>query len=149
MVILPVAAVYYLYSQFGTQDFYDDLADVILVTVGLELVVLITFLRIGQIERLKESGQRIEAQVVGVQEVVDEEKKDKDYKIVAKYVSPATGQEYVYTSETMEYNPQNFLPAKVTVYIDPHDPNKYYLDTDFLNSVEPDDDEYKQKTGQQ
>lgn len=52
---------------------------------------------------------------------------------IAQWLDPASNSVYQFKSDYIWYNPSEYLENKsVDVYIDPNDPERYYVDTSFL-----------------
>jgi hypothetical protein len=141
MIAVLGCGIYVIYANRGQEDFFDTVIDAIFVVAAAMVLIIVPYLRIGQIKKLKSSGIRIEAEVIGVQEIEGEKEKDVDYRIAVKAIDPKTGKEKIYYSDPLTANPQKYLPSKLTVILDPDNVNKYYVDIDFLDKIKPEEDE--------
>lgn len=55
------------------------------------------------------------------------------YKICAQWQNPQTQEIHVFESEPIKYDPSDYLEdIEIPVLIDPNDPSRYFMDTDFL-----------------
>ncbi len=55
------------------------------------------------------------------------------YQIVAQWLNPSNNQMYVFKSDDLTYNPESVVLGKdIDVYIDPINPQKYYMDISTL-----------------
>ncbi|NDI36892.1 hypothetical protein [Chengkuizengella sediminis] len=54
------------------------------------------------------------------------------YKIKAEWYNPMTNQTHTFTSENLWIHSTIDLPSQIDVYIDEHNPKKYYMDCRFL-----------------
>ena len=58
------------------------------------------------------------------------------YQVIAQWLSPADNQIYVFKSDDLNYDPTSYVSGKeITVYIDPTNPQKYYVDVSTLPKV--------------
>ena len=59
-----------------------------------------------------------------------------NYKIVAQWLNPSDNQIYIYESDTIDYDPSDYVLGKdIEVYIDNLDPKKYYMNIDTLPKI--------------
>jgi hypothetical protein len=54
------------------------------------------------------------------------------YRIICRWRNPETDQAHVFESESIWFNPQDYLPETIDVYIHPEKPEVYYMDISFL-----------------
>ena len=54
------------------------------------------------------------------------------YRIICRWRDPETGQPHVFESESIWFNPQDYIREAIDVYIRPEEPAVYYMDTSFL-----------------
>jgi hypothetical protein len=58
------------------------------------------------------------------------------FRIIAQWQDPATSTVHVFHSDNIWFDPQKYIDRKqLTVYVDPNDPKRYYVDTSFLPTV--------------
>jgi hypothetical protein len=86
-------------------------------------------------EDLRRNGQVVQAELQGVQlnEAIEVNGKS-PFQIVAQWHDKNSNQMYAYTSANLWYDPSGFLENKKTVpvYIDSHNPARYFMDISFL-----------------
>lgn len=83
---------------------------------------------------LQTNGQRIDSTFVEVRTVIDVTINGRNpWKIVSKWQNLANGQTYFFESIDLMFDPTNYMAGQtITVYINPNDPTKYYMDITFL-----------------
>jgi hypothetical protein len=54
------------------------------------------------------------------------------YRIICRWRNPETGRAHVFESESIWFNPQEYIRETIDVYIDPESPKVYSMDTSFL-----------------
>ncbi len=83
---------------------------------------------------LQANGQRIDSTFVEVRPVMEVTINGRNpWKIVSKWVNLANGQTYFFESSELMFDPTNYMTGQtITVFIDPSDPKKYYMDITFL-----------------
>jgi hypothetical protein len=124
---------------------YDDLFDlVVFALIFFVFIIVLPLKRIGTIKDLRSSGIRIEAKVNGVDESVEDSKTR--YEIIAIGKNPVNGQEMQFESDPLRADPTRYLPEKIVIYIDPQDAGNYYMDIDFLDDINPEDEEGELKS---
>ena len=110
------------------------------IAFSLVFVVLGAFIGIvpavkfGKLKKLKETGQQITAVITEV--VVDKTvriNKRHPYKMICEAVDPLTNEKYIYSSESFVGNIDYLWNQQVTVYYDPYDKDRYYVDIDSVN----------------
>lgn len=74
-------------------------------------------------------GRRISAEVSQVEHPGD---KQKNYYIHAQWLNPMDNKMYVFTSDPIPFNPEEYVGASVEVLINPDKPSIYAMDTGFL-----------------
>jgi hypothetical protein len=85
------------------------------------------FIRTRARRRLRQSGTRILADVLGV------ESTRRSYRINAQWQNPRTSRIHVFSSDEIGFDPTNYVGTKqVNVFIDPNNPRKYLVDLSFL-----------------
>ena len=58
------------------------------------------------------------------------------FKIVTHWQNPDTGQLHIFKSKNIWFDPSDYIEQdKITVYVEPNNYKKYYLDTSFLPTV--------------
>ncbi|MBI4121863.1 MAG: DUF3592 domain-containing protein [Parcubacteria group bacterium] len=85
-------------------------------------------------DQLMRQGQRIEADIVGVEPSGWELNGRRALHITAQWVNPMDKKLYIFKSQNFWFDPTPLLPAskKVGVFIDPANPKKHYMDISFL-----------------
>lgn len=83
---------------------------------------------------LQTNGQKVDSIFVEVRSVIDVTINGRNpWKIVSKWQNLANGQTYFFESIDLMFDPTNYMTGQtITVFIDPNDPKKYYMDTGFL-----------------
>jgi hypothetical protein len=101
--------------------------------VGLGLTVP-TFIRRRSHERLRQTGTPVHTKLKQVtQNTAYRSGGRHPYQIITQWQNPRTGRIHVFASENVWFDPSDYLPGDdLTVYIDPDNPDKYYLDVSFL-----------------
>ena len=54
------------------------------------------------------------------------------YRIICRWRDPETDQPHVFESESIWFNPQDYIREAIDVYIRPEEPEVYHMDTSFL-----------------
>ncbi|RMG57959.1 MAG: DUF3592 domain-containing protein [Gammaproteobacteria bacterium] len=98
------------------------------------LIMLGVLVKGSSRRRLRENGQRIEATVVDIERNGRIEVNGRSpWVLRAHWKHPASGQTLLFESENLWINPEPFLGRKtVTVFLDPRNPKRYWVDTSFL-----------------
>lgn len=138
--VLIIGCVFLAYGYFQDDNLGDAIEVVIVGLVVFAGLIVLPILRKKKEERLKAQGLRLEADVVGVEKVINEDKK-MEYIIVAKGKDIKTGQEIEFNSDTLNADPEKYLPSKITVLVDPQNSKDYVMDLDFLDKITPEEAE--------
>ena len=83
---------------------------------------------------LQASGRRIEADYEGVELNTSLTVGGRNpFRVLAQWQDPMTSQIHLFHSENLWFDPQKYIERRtLTVYIDPNNPKKYYVDVSFL-----------------
>jgi uncharacterized protein (UPF0333 family) len=86
----------------------------------------------------KANGRKVEAEIMKI--YVDEDttfREKHPYLIECRWVDPITGREYAHTIRNIWTDPKPFLAgrSRIDVYIDRQDPEKYFMDIEFLGDL--------------
>jgi len=86
---------------------------------------------------LKQNGLRIATQFQSVERVKNIRVGGVNpYRIVSRWQDPATNRHYVFYSCNLWQDPTPFIGNRsIDVWIEPNNPDRYWLDTDFLSSL--------------
>lgn len=102
---------------------------------GIGLGILLFQRRQGGARRwLQAGGRRIEADYEGVELNTSLTVGGRNpFRILAQWQDPMTSRIHVFHSENLWFDPQKYIERKtLTVYVDPNNPKKYYVDVSFL-----------------
>ena len=111
------------------------------------LIGLLTLIRQARKSSLKKnllsSGTKISAKVTSIESPdvrsgfsYGSRIPSKTYQIVAQWLNPADNKMYVFKSDDLTYNPESIILNKeILVYIDPVNPQKYYMDISTLPTL--------------
>lgn len=98
-------------------------------------IIAFEWMRDKKEQELRRTGQVIQAELQAVQinEAIEVNGKS-PFQIVAQWHDKNSNQMYTYTSANLWYDPSSFLENKKTVpvYIDSHNPARYFMDISFL-----------------
>ena len=86
----------------------------------------------------KTTGRKVEAEITKIDTDVNTTFLEKHpYFIDCTWVDPITGKEYIHTIKNIWIDPKPLLAGrnKMDVYIDRQDPDKYFIDTEFLGDL--------------
>jgi len=85
-------------------------------------------------EWLKTSGRAIQAEFTATPVQTDsEEHGPNPWRIRARWLNPMTNQVHEFRSENLPFDPRPFVRGNnICVWIDPHNPRRYWIDTSFL-----------------
>jgi hypothetical protein len=103
------------------------IAEIILILACLTAISLLVDYRRRDSMWLRRHGQRIEAEVTGIE--VCYTTRGRRYCVVAKWRDPQTNQEYIFRSIAVLLCPQLSIGTVIEVLIDPENPNRYYVGT--------------------
>ncbi len=90
------------------------------------------------VNNFKTTGRKVQADITGVETDLDTTVMEKHpYIINCKWVDPVTGKEYTHAINQIWKDPAPRLAGRhhIDVYIDRDDPERYFLDTDFLGDI--------------
>ena len=105
--------------------------------VGFGLVFLLKPVRNKRkAEQLLEVGMRIDTKFFNVElnQTIRVNGKS-PYIIQSIWQDPSTGERHIFRSENIWYNPERFVPDRITVRIDPENKRNYVMDTSFLKKA--------------
>lgn len=88
--------------------------------------------------RFKTTGRKVTADVVGITNDMEITIKEMHpYLVHCKWVDPMTAREYTHTIRYIWQDPAPLLAQRngIDVYIDREDPEKYFMDTEFLGEI--------------
>jgi hypothetical protein len=93
-----------------------------------------------EVERLKREGRRL---VTKFDSIIKDESLEIDgrvpYKIVTQWHDRTTHSIHLFESDEIEFNPEEFIVSKeITVYVDPADMERYWMDISFLPRLSTD-----------
>lgn len=86
----------------------------------------------------KTTGRAVRAEITGIESDLNTTVMEKHpYIIKCRWVDPITGREYTGSVEQLWKDPAPLLAGRnhIDVYIDRDNPEKYFLDTDFLGDI--------------
>jgi len=89
-------------------------------------------------DNFKTTGRKVEAQILKIDtDLTTTIMKKHPYYIDCKWVDPMTGREYTHTIRNIWTDPGTLLAGRKTidVYIDRNDPEKYFMDIEFLGDA--------------
>ncbi len=127
--------------------------EVISTFIGLVFFLIGLFSLISKIKKNKmknyliSNGTKIIAKVTSVEKINSNSNSNMNvpnrisvyimnYKIVAQWLNPSDNQIYIYESDTIDYDPSDYVLGKdIEVYIDNLDPKKYYMNIDTLPKI--------------
>lgn len=83
---------------------------------------------------LQENGRRIETDFQGVELNESYSVNGRHpFQLISQWQNPATNKVHVFQSNNLWFDPTEFIDRdRITVFIDPDDPESYYVDTSFL-----------------
>jgi len=121
-------------------------SSVILFAAGCVFVAIPSGMLLSQARRrsraqwLKQNGRRIATQFQNVERVSNVRVgQDHPYRIVSRWQDPATNKHYVFYSYNLWRDPSlliyNRPDRSIDVWIEPNNPDRYWLDTDFLGDL--------------
>jgi hypothetical protein len=86
---------------------------------------------------LKQNGRRIATQFQNVERVGNVRVgRNSPYRIVSRWQDPVTSRHYVFYSSNLWQDPTPFIGNRsIDVWIEPNNPDRYWLDTDFLGDL--------------
>jgi hypothetical protein len=96
-------------------------------------VILSIFLQGSRQSKLMLQGQQISATVLSVEEYhasfaeIRRGYDFKRYRIAARWQDPQTQREYTFQKRNLFHQPHCHQGSTITVYIDPHHPQRYYI----------------------
>ncbi|MDI9246716.1 DUF3592 domain-containing protein [Marinobacter sp. CHS3-4] len=98
------------------------------------LMILVPKLRSRRAAKLKATGRPISARIQSVELNTGMQMNGRSpYRIVSQWQDPATTKVHVFLSDNLWFNPTNFIKGEsVSVYIQPDNPKRYWVDTSFL-----------------
>jgi hypothetical protein len=106
-----------------------------LIFLGIGVGVTILLVRGGNRgARLKMTGRKVQAQVVGVIKGWLRVNNRPSYRIVCKWMDPMIGKERLYKSELLWFDPSNQVGPMVDVFVDMANSKIYYVDISFLKA---------------
>jgi hypothetical protein len=103
------------------------------------IILLVPYFADKKEAKFRENGLRVSAEVSGIEcnenmAVLNSH----PYVIRAFWNNPETGEEYLFTSRKIWFDPKEFIEdGKVTVFIDKSDRSKYCMDLSFLPKTAP------------
>jgi hypothetical protein len=85
-------------------------------------------------EWLRQFGTKVQAKYTGVMHDTSVRINGRHpWRLTAQWQHPATGIVHVFESDTLFFDPSDYVRGEtVDVWIDPNDPRRHHLDTDFL-----------------
>lgn len=94
--------------------------------------------KIKESNYFKTNGRKVGAEILGIDSDLSITFRGKHpYLINCKWTDPFTGKEYTHTIKNIWKDPAPFLAERNTidVYIDKENPDKYFMDTEFLGDI--------------
>lgn len=90
--------------------------------------------------QIKQNGKRIEAEIIKVMKNSRTKVNGVNpYYVVCKWTNKKNGHEYLFNSDDVWYNPNEQLVkagiTKVPVYVNPQNPQEYYVDLEEVNTL--------------
>ena len=86
---------------------------------------------------LRNNGRKIQAEVTGGRVCYNYTVNNRHpFAIECRYEDTGYGQVYLFSSEPTGLNPHNYIGSFVTVYVDPSDMSRYFVDADSLKLQE-------------
>lgn len=86
---------------------------------------------------LRNNGRKIQAEVTGGRVCYNYTVNNRHpFAIECRYEDTGYGQVYLFSSEPTWLNPHNYIGSFVTVYVDPSDMSRYFVDADSLKLQE-------------
>lgn len=122
-----------------TEGFTQDIGLLIgvgAITASIGLIGLLYFIRRKRLfAHLRREGQLVQAAYLYVKPGALQVNRKASFVVVCQWQNPVDQQVYIFKSDFLFFNPEGDLrkAQKINVYIDPADPRKYAVDTDFLN----------------
>jgi len=135
-LLIIVGSAYWVYSEFQDKNTQGVIEGLLSGIAAFIFLIIAPIWRKKTEEKLRARGLRLEADLVRV-DTIENENKKLEYIIVAKGRNLATGQEMEFLSDSLKADPTKYLPVKLTVLVDPDNPKKYMLDLDFLDQIRP------------
>ena len=101
--------------------------------VGVAIVLVPLFSR-RKHGRLRSTGRPVVTKVISLREDTSVTMSGRHpYRIVTQWQNPVTTKVHVFDSESLWFDPSEYMANRdITVYIDPNDPDDYWMDTTFL-----------------
>ncbi|MBZ4033667.1 DUF3592 domain-containing protein [Flavobacterium sp. 17A] len=98
------------------------------------LGILFRWLKNKKAQNLRETGKPIAAKFTQVQLNTNQSLNGRNpFQILSQWQDPQTNELYVFKSESIWYDPTEFINTEtVRVFIDPQNPKNYVMDTSFL-----------------
>jgi hypothetical protein len=90
--------------------------------------------------KFRTSGRKVQAEITSIEPDMNTTVLEKHpYIINCRWVDPMTGKEYTDTIKQIWKDPAPLLAGRshIDVYIDRDDPDKYFLDVEFLSGIKP------------
>jgi hypothetical protein len=89
-------------------------------------------------DNFKINGRKMQAKIISIE--IDNNttiQSKQPYNIICKWIDPFTGKEYLHTIGYIWKDPAPLLAGRdsIDVYIDREDPEKYFIDTEFLDII--------------
>lgn len=97
-------------------------------------VGIVPYFKMAKLRKLRETGEQMTAMITNV--VIDRSmkiNKRHPYKAECEAVDPVTGEKYLYSSERIMDDIRYLQGQLVTVYCDPADRSRYYVDLDSVD----------------
>ena len=88
--------------------------------------------------KFKTTGRKVAAEIIGIETDINISfRKMHPYLVNCKWVDPMTAKEYTHTIKNIWKDPTPLLAGRNTidVYIDRENPEKYFMDTEFLGDI--------------
>lgn len=98
------------------------------------LMILVPWVRQGRGAKLRDTGQRIVAQIQSVEQNTGLVMNGQSpFRIVSQWQDPATATVHVFRSDNLWFDPSSHIQDEsINVYIRPENPKRYWVDTSFL-----------------
>ena len=102
-------------------------------TIGGIILLLVTLKKKRLEKYLKNHGQKILTDFIGIGKGLVEINGESGYVINCQWLNPQDNIMHTFKSDDIWFDPTNYLKErKIEVLIDPKDPKKYYIDLSFL-----------------